>query len=91
MNSNASCVYFYRHSTMGGNQSMEMEEHYKLKVDVKSSSGSTKHCDEEIIRKYKYNGEEINTPKFEFHAQAPYIAGSVKMGNSSSNAVVIRK
>lgn len=91
MNSNASCAYFYRYSTMGANESTEMEEHYKLKVDVKDASGTSKHCDEEIRRKYKYKGEITNIPKFELQAHAPAIAGAVKVGSSSCKSVAIRK
>lgn len=79
----ASCSHYFRYLRMGASESIEVEEHLKVKACVKDSNGYSNNTDEEMHRKYKYKGEITKIPKFELRAQAKNIQGQ--------NAVAMKK
>lgn len=79
----ASCSHNFRYLRTGAKESIEVEEHLQIKVCVTNSNGYSNNIDEEMSRKYKYQGEITKIPKFELRAQAQNIQGE--------NAVAIKK
>lgn len=61
----ASCSQYFRYSRMGASESIEVEEHLKIKACVTNSNGYSYNIDDEMRRKYKYEEDITTIPNFE--------------------------